>query len=115
MIQAFQNAWEQICQSGGTVSIVGGTYLLNTIQFSGPCNGQVSFRVNAIIQAPEGQCNADYWIKFHDINGLTIEGNGIFDGQGPSAWPYNDCRHAASCTPLSTVSSGLSSKFYAVL
>ncbi|KAL8096634.1 hypothetical protein AgCh_037564 [Apium graveolens] len=98
---AFQNAWEEVCQSGGTVLIADGTYLLASNQFPGPCNGPVNFMVNAIIQAPKDQSNADYWIKFYGINGLTIEGNGTFDGQGASAWPYNDCRHAASCTPLS--------------
>ena len=85
--------------------IVGGTYLLKTIHFAGPCNGQVSFVVNAVIQAPQGQSNEHYWINFNDINGLTIQGNGTFDGQGPSAWPFNDCHNAASCSPLSPVSS----------
>ncbi|KAK1367397.1 Exopolygalacturonase [Heracleum sosnowskyi] len=98
---AFLNAWKEACRSGGTVSTVDGTYLVNTIQFAGPCNGVVSFTVNAVIQAPRGQSNAHYWISFYDINGLTIQGNGTFDGQGPSAWPFNDCRHAASCSPLS--------------
>lgn len=115
IIKAFQNAWEEVCKSGGIVLIRNGTYLLTTNQFPGPCNGQVNFMVNAIIRAPKGRSDADYWINFHDINGLTIEGNGTFDGQGASAWPYNNCRHAASCTPLSTVSSLLSSKVYAVL
>lgn len=110
-MKAFLNAWKEACRSGGTVSIVAGTYLLNTIQFAGPCNGQVSFMVNAVIQAPPGQSNAHYWISFDDINGLTIQGNGTFDGQGPSAWPFNDCRHAASCSPLSPVSS-VSTKYY---
>ncbi|WOH14493.1 hypothetical protein DCAR_0934012 [Daucus carota subsp. sativus] len=95
---AFLDAWKKACQSGGTVMIVGGTYLLKTIQFAGPCNGQVSFVVNAVIQAPQGQSNEHYWINFNDINGLTIQGNGTFDGQGPSAWPIHN---TASCSPLS--------------
>lgn len=105
------NAWKEACRSGGKVSIVDGTYLLNTTQFAGPCNGQVSFMVNAVIQAPQGQSNAHYWISFDNINGLTIQGNGTFDGQGPSAWAFNDCRNAASCSPLSPVSH-VSIKFY---
>lgn len=111
LIKAFQNAWEEVCQSGGTISIIGGTYLLNTIQFAGPCNGQVSFMVNAVIQAPQGQSDAHYWISFDKINDLTIQGNGTFDGQGSSAWSFNDCHNAALCTPLSTVSSVLSRNF----
>lgn len=103
-LKAFQNAWNKACQSGGTVSIVDGTYVVNNIQFTGPCKGRVSFVVNAVVQAPPGKSNTNYWISFKDITGLTIQGNGAFDGNGPSAWPFNACHNAASCKPLSPVS-----------
>lgn len=105
MLKAFQNTWTKACQSGGTVLIVDGTYLVDTIQFEGPCKGQVSFMVNAVVQAPPGKSNSDYWISFKDITGLIIQGNGTFDGQGSSAWSFDACQHAAFCTPLSPVSS----------
>ncbi|KAL1814215.1 hypothetical protein ACET3Z_024280 [Daucus carota] len=97
---AFRNAWKQACQSGGAVSMVNGTYLLNTIQFTGPCNGQVSFMINAVIQAHQGRSNTNYWINFDNVDGLTIRGNGTLDGQGASAWPFNPCSNAVSCLPL---------------
>ncbi|XP_074354175.1 exopolygalacturonase-like [Apium graveolens] len=100
--KAFRNAWKKACRSGGTVSIVDGTYLVDTIQFSGPCKGGVNFMVNAVVQAPPGKSDATYWISFRDVNGLIIQGNGTFDGQGPSAWPFKSCHKAASCTPLAT-------------
>ncbi|WOH07204.1 hypothetical protein DCAR_0626633 [Daucus carota subsp. sativus] len=98
---AFLNAWKQACRSGGTVLVADGTYLVNTIQFSGPCKGGVTFTVNAVIVAPKGKSTANYWISFHGITGLNIQGNGTFDGKGPSAWPYNNCHDASSCQPLS--------------
>ena len=85
--------------------MVNGTYLLNTIQFAGPCNGQVSFMVNAVIQAHQGRSNTNYWINFDNVDGLTIRGNGTLDGQGASAWPFNPCSNAVSCLPLTPVSS----------
>lgn len=104
-LKAFRKAWKKACQSGGTVAVNDGTYLVKTIQFAGPCKGRVSFMVNAVVQAPPGKSNVDYWISFYDINGLIIHGNGTFDGQGPSAWRFKSCNNAASCRPLSPVSS----------
>ncbi|KAL1814549.1 hypothetical protein ACET3Z_017123 [Daucus carota] len=105
---AFLATWTKACQSGGTMQIVDGTYLLKTIQFEGPCKGQVSFTVNAVIQAPQGKSTEHYWINFKNINGLTIQGSGTFDGQGPSAWNFSTCSNVPSCSSrLSPVSSSV--------
>ncbi|URE33335.1 Glycosyl hydrolases family 28 [Musa troglodytarum] len=34
------------------------------------------------------------------INGLVISGGGRFNGQGASAWPYNQCKKTQDCKPL---------------
>ncbi|XP_055803521.1 exopolygalacturonase-like [Solanum dulcamara] len=90
--QAFLKAWNQICQSnaGGTLFIPTGTFLLNAITFNGPCKGPTYFNINGVLRAPIGKCKDEYWILFQHINGLTINGNGSLDGQGPSSWSlYN--------------------------
>lgn len=104
MFKAFLDAWQDACKSGGTVLIVDGTYRVNTVQFAGPCKGEVKFMVNAVLQAPQGKTDINYWISFKNMNGLTIQGNGTFDGQGRSAWPSIGCKGEPKCTPLSTVS-----------
>ncbi|CAN4081908.1 unnamed protein product [Withania somnifera] len=91
--RAFLKAWNQTCQSkvGGTLLIPTGTFLLNTVTFDGPCNGQTFFNINGVLSAPSGKSNDDFWILFQHINGLTINGHGSLDGQGPSAWSlYSD-------------------------
>ncbi|XP_069150470.1 exopolygalacturonase-like [Solanum lycopersicum] len=91
--QAFLKAWGQACQNngGGTVLIPIGTFLLNTLTFNGPCKGPMFFNINGLLKAPLGKVKDDYWILFEHIDGLTINGQGSLDGQGPSAWSmYND-------------------------
>lgn len=86
-------AWGQACQNngGGTVLIPIGTFLLNTLTFNGPCKGPMFFNINGLLKAPLGKVKDDYWILFEHIDGLTINGQGSLDGQGPSAWSmYND-------------------------
>ncbi|XP_059294661.1 exopolygalacturonase-like [Lycium ferocissimum] len=86
--QAFLKAWNQTCQikEGGTIFIPTGTFLLNTVTFNGPCNGQTIFNINGVLRAPSGESRDEFWILFQHINGLTINGKGSLDGQGPSAW-----------------------------
>lgn len=83
----------QACQSkvGGTIFIPTGTFLLNTITFDGPCNGPTFFNIDGVLMAPSGKSKDDHWLLFQHVDGLTINGKGSFDGQGPSAWSlYND-------------------------
>ncbi|KAG5621977.1 hypothetical protein H5410_007195 [Solanum commersonii] len=91
--QAFLKAWNQTCQNngGGTILIPTGIFLLNTLTFNGPCKGPIFFNINGLLKAPLGKCKDDYWILFQHIDGLTINGEGSLDGQGPSAWSlYNE-------------------------
>ncbi|GFZ00370.1 pectin lyase-like superfamily protein [Actinidia rufa] len=42
------------------------------------------------------------WVEFGWVEGLTLTGGGIFDGQGATAWPYNKCTTNSSCNLLPT-------------
>ncbi|KAM3284529.1 exopolygalacturonase-like [Capsicum chacoense] len=111
--QAILKAWNQACKSkvGGTIFIPTGTFLLNTVTFSGPCNGPTIFNVNGVLRAPTGKSRYEYWILFQHINGLTINGKGSLDGQGPSAWSlYNvkaNSRHPPSSIKFNDMSNVL--------
>lgn len=93
------DSWNNACQSGGTVSVPSGTYVIDPVHFSGPCKGQVTFQLDGTLQAPSGKIDAPEWIKFSNVDGLVIQGSGTLDGQGESAWTG----HCLGCPPLTTV------------
>ena len=43
------------------------------------------------------------WVEFGWVEGLTLTGGGTFDGQGATAWPYNNCPTDSNCKLLPTV------------
>lgn len=81
------NAWGDACKNGGTLLIPSGrTFLVNKVMFEGECRGDVVVQVDGNLKAPDGDNEADAWITFHNVNGLTIRGTGTFDGNGAAAW-----------------------------
>nr|GMD09554.1 exopolygalacturonase-like [Ipomoea batatas] len=42
------------------------------------------------------------WILLKDLQGLTVTGNGILDGQGAYAWSVNPCKVDPNCKPFPT-------------
>ncbi|KAI4299232.1 hypothetical protein L6164_032712 [Bauhinia variegata] len=114
---AFAAVWDAACRnSTGSVKILvpKGTFLLTPIIFSGPCKcaKPIVFEVAGTIVSPTNPSlfpNAQ-WIEFSDIDGLVLNGNGVFDGQGGvvdnethvSAWATNDCRKNKNCVPPSS-------------
>ncbi|XP_027151919.1 exopolygalacturonase-like [Coffea eugenioides] len=102
--QAFLRAWSDACQWKGssTVLIPGGTYMLHSITFSGPCLAEMTFFMRGTLKAPTipALFFTDTWIGFHSVDNLTVTGSGYLDGQGASAWHYNDCFKNSQCLPL---------------
>ncbi|MCL7048593.1 hypothetical protein MKW94_007211, partial [Papaver nudicaule] len=103
----FLQAWSLACKSTApaTMWVPRGTYLVNTIAFSGPCKStRVTVQIDGKIQAPPKNYweigNFGNWILFQGINGLTIRG-GILDARGSQLW---DCkRSGANCPQGATV------------
>lgn len=98
-MQSLLDSWKEACESGGTVSVADGTYVIDPVQFSGPCNGQVTFQLDGTLRAPPGKIDAPDWITFSNVDGLIIQGTGTLDGQGESAWS----QHCTGCPPFTTV------------
>ncbi|KAF5177821.1 Exopolygalacturonase [Thalictrum thalictroides] len=104
---AFQLAWEAACGSKGDANLVipRGTYLIGPITFSGPCDNVKSLTIHmqGLLKAPKDLrrfgASTD-WIVFGWVKGLTMTGNGTFDGQGASSWPYNNCSTNKNCKLL---------------
>ncbi|PON43313.1 Glycoside hydrolase [Parasponia andersonii] len=103
--KAFLGVWNQACQYNGpgVVLIPEGTYLMNPVVFNGPCKGQIVFSIRGGLTAPTDRGswgNTDHWINFNSVDNLEINGGGSFDGQGPSAWPFNNCKTNPQCKQL---------------
>ncbi|KAL0405107.1 UNVERIFIED_CONTAM: Exopolygalacturonase [Sesamum latifolium] len=99
--QAFLDAWNSACQAdGGVVSVPQGTFLVSgSAAFKGPCNGQTGFSVDGtVVASDDPTLDQDYWITFHKVDGLTVSGYGVFDGNGASSW--SSCNGVKNCNPL---------------
>ncbi|XWS19084.1 hypothetical protein CRYUN_Cryun32bG0100800 [Craigia yunnanensis] len=70
----------------------GRKFLLKPSKFSGPCNTtNVQFLVEGEIIGPSklpdwSGDDASTWLSFQNVNGLTVGGNGLIDGQGAIWW-----------------------------
>ncbi|KAF8023808.1 hypothetical protein BT93_F1095 [Corymbia citriodora subsp. variegata] len=101
--KALSDAWNGGCHSEGTsvVLIPSGTYLLGPLRLIGPCNGTIKFLIRGSLKAFDSpQLGIDHWITFRYIDGLTITGGGLLDGQGSSSWQHNDCKKKRNCKAL---------------
>ncbi|XP_009365183.2 exopolygalacturonase [Pyrus x bretschneideri] len=100
--QALSKAWTDACASTSASKIVvpSGTYKFVGATFKGPCKAPIEFQLQGTVQAPEHikeLPKEDTWVAFERIDGLTLSGGGIFDGQGTTAWKQNDCHKNKNC------------------
>lgn len=85
-----------------------GTYFVEPVVLYGGCKGPIGVQIEGTLLAPEeleSSVDIDHWIAFQYVDNLVINGGGSLDGQGTSAWPFNDCLKNPQCKRLPTVSS----------
>ncbi|XP_018486749.1 exopolygalacturonase clone GBGA483-like [Raphanus sativus] len=103
---AFLAVWKTACEAAGpsTITMPKGDYLVNNIEFLGPCKGPVTLEMHGNMKAPAtvGATKPNSgWIDFTNLADFTLNGNGaIFDGQGSLAWKANDCAKTGKCNSL---------------
>ncbi|XP_020871509.1 exopolygalacturonase clone GBGA483 [Arabidopsis lyrata subsp. lyrata] len=101
---AFAAAWKEACAAGSTITVPKGEYLVESLEFKGPCKGPVTLELNGNLKAPATVKTSkphSGWIDFENIADFTLNGNGaIFDGQGSLAWKANDCAKTGKCNSL---------------
>ncbi|KAL6334798.1 hypothetical protein AAG906_021766 [Vitis piasezkii] len=102
-VQAFLKAWNETCkvqQQHATLNIPAKTFLLNPIQFSGPCvptsiNVQIGLFIfidfstgssKIIASTNKSLFSNNHWLLFSYVKGLTLTGSGTIDGQGAGSW-----------------------------
>ena len=101
-------AWKTACEAGGTITVPKGEYLVNSLEFLGPCKGKVTLEMHGNLKAPaavKAVKEHSGWVNFDNVADFTLNGNGaIFDGQGAAAWKANDCAKTGTCNSLPIVS-----------
>ncbi|KAL9151377.1 hypothetical protein ABFS82_11G047700 [Erythranthe guttata] len=100
--QAFLEAWEAACNALVEFPKIyvpeESTFLVNPISFYGPCNSPtINFKISGTIIAPESPDvwngrDASQWLGFEHVDGLKIDGYGVFDGRGQPWWDQS-CRY----------------------
>ncbi|RWR91275.1 exopolygalacturonase-like protein [Cinnamomum micranthum f. kanehirae] len=106
--KAFQDAWTAACGSSGPATIIvpKGDYWMGPLKFTGPCKGVPSITMkldgHLLAETDLNKFPSGDWVYFGWIDGLTITGTGVFDGQGASIWHLNDCQQNEKCKLLPT-------------
>ncbi|XXG58563.1 hypothetical protein AAC387_Pa04g0848 [Persea americana] len=106
--QAFQDTWTAACGSSGPATIIvpKGDYWMGPLKFTGPCKGVPSITMkldgHLLAETDLNKFPSGDWVYFGWIDGLTITGTGVFDGQGASIWHLNDCQQNEKCKLLPT-------------
>ncbi|CAI0395944.1 unnamed protein product [Linum tenue] len=81
-------AWADACGSAepSTILIPAGKFLCGKTDLKGPCKSpQIQIQVLGTVTAPNDVAG-ESWFLFDNVNNLNINGNGVFDGQGPAIW-----------------------------
>ncbi|KAL4581613.1 hypothetical protein LXL04_006136 [Taraxacum kok-saghyz] len=100
--KAFEAAWLAACKLEASTMIIpkGSVFLIKPISFSGPnCESNIVFQLDGKIIAPKASGNWEsgllQWVEFTKLNGITIRGSGVVDGQGSGWWTKSGTKPTA--------------------
>ncbi|CAI9760508.1 unnamed protein product [Fraxinus pennsylvanica] len=104
--EALSCAWKEACAATtpSTIVVPKGTFMLDQVKLLGPCKAPIELQVQGTIKAPSdyntmSDKNAE-WITINYVDHLTVQGGGVFDGNGHEAWTQNDCGKNPKCAKL---------------
>ncbi|PWA48065.1 pectin lyase-like superfamily protein [Artemisia annua] len=100
--KAFQATWLAACKLDASTMVVpkGSIFLIKPISFAGPnCGSNIIFQLDGKIIAPKKSGSWEsgllWWIEFTKLNGITIRGSGVVDGQGSGWWSESGSKPTA--------------------
>ncbi|XP_059071095.1 polygalacturonase-like [Cryptomeria japonica] len=98
--EAFTRAWNDACKaSSATLNVPGGkAFLVNNLNFQGPCQPGFTLQVDGTIVAPENPSSwkSTYvWLLFEHLQKFTLTGKGTIDGKGSNWWGKQKSRPTA--------------------
>ncbi|MCO5548978.1 hypothetical protein L7F22_002442 [Adiantum nelumboides] len=116
--QAFIDAWHEACTLDSAVLLIpfNKTYLVNHLEFKGPCGSGLVVELAGTLVAPAdpslwNKSHSNAWLHFSHLSGLSVEGGGTIDGQGQQWWDQsckrdkkNKCHDAPTALRFSSVS-----------
>ncbi|KAI5020546.1 hypothetical protein ZWY2020_045434 [Hordeum vulgare] len=95
--QAFEAAWAAACKVEASTVLVPPEleFVVGPISFSGPnCKPNIIFQLDGTISAQTGArawgSGLLQWLEFTKLNGISIQGSGVINGQGKEWWTYSD-------------------------
>ncbi|KAJ0527145.1 putative endo-polygalacturonase [Helianthus annuus] len=104
--KAFEAAWLAACKLEASTMVVpkGSVFLIKPISFSGPnCESNIVFQLDGTIIAPKRSGSWEsgllQWLEFTKLNGITIRGTGVIDGQGSGWWSESGTKPTVRTTP----------------
>lgn len=108
VFQALMAAWKAACDapSPSTVIVPKGSFALGQVILDGPCKAPITVHVDGTLEAPSTAQNFKPelgWVSFNKLNGFSLVGKGVFDGNGAASWT-NRCGKSY-CKNLPIVSS----------
>ncbi|XP_060211502.1 polygalacturonase-like [Lycium barbarum] len=99
--EAVLKAFQEACQSTSpsTIVIPKGTFQMNQVKLEGPCKGPIELQIQATLKAPSdpNQLKTGEWLTVNKLDGFTMSGGGILDGQGKAGW---ECKESKKCNKL---------------
>ncbi|KAF5741381.1 exopolygalacturonase-like [Tripterygium wilfordii] len=103
--QAVQKAWTEACASATPSKLVipKGDFNVAQLKLEGPCKAPIEIQLQGTLKAPVSMGNlqnTDGWISISQVEGFTMNGGGVIDGQGAEAWKKNDCDKNPKCSGL---------------
>ncbi|GAA0141556.1 hypothetical protein LIER_02675 [Lithospermum erythrorhizon] len=95
---AFLEAWKIACKTPKSIILVPSnkTYVLKPpIKFLGPCKSKLIMRIHGTIKASsnmkEYEKDPRKWVSFEQVQDLTVDGGGTFNGNG-KVWWESSCK-----------------------
>ncbi|KAK9147111.1 hypothetical protein Sjap_007014 [Stephania japonica] len=91
---AFRAAWKAACavESGVLLAPADNTFTITSTIFSGPCKPGFIFQLDGVLMPPDGpDCwpesdSKKQWLVFYRVDGLTLTGRGVIEGNGEKWW-----------------------------
>ncbi|KAI5399117.1 exopolygalacturonase clone GBGE184 [Lathyrus oleraceus] len=107
-VLAFRKAWMAACKNSTTPATLlfpEGVFRTSQTMFAGPCTSPSPITVKVIGTLKATTDLSEYvspdWITFLEVDGMVLNGGGVFDGQGAISWPLNDCKkNKGNCASL---------------
>ncbi|GAA0185244.1 hypothetical protein LIER_32532 [Lithospermum erythrorhizon] len=106
VLQALLAAWKDACESTrhSEMVIPRGDFNVGRLKLEGPCKAPITMKLQGTLKAPADVNKlpkTTEWISIMHVEGFTLTGGGIIDGQGADTWAKKKLKKLSFVQPLS--------------